>query len=519
LLSDAEGGEKVKAVIGLDMGTTLVKAVVFSTDGSVLGRHEIPLRLVQPAPELAEQDPDEVLAAAVAAVRGAVEKACVKPGELAGVGFSAAMHSILPLDEENRPLSRAFTWADNRSAREAEELRRSGEGQEIYRRTGTPVHPMSPLTKLLWMKNANPELWNRAKRFVSLKEYVFFHLTGTFAADHSMASATGLFNLHRKDWDEEILRRLGVKREQLAKPVSVTSVYPLLPAWAEKMGLRPGLPLVTGASDGALANVGTGAVDPGIYAVTIGTSGAVRTVVDKPLTDPQGRTFCYVLDDSHYITGGPMNNGGILLDWFRKEWQKSKQEQLEEMLAEVADVPPGSEGLLCLPYWAGERAPLWNADARGVWFGLGLHHHRKHLLRSLLEGISFSVFSIYRVLREQSGPAKEIRASGGFVRSPEWRQILADVTGCPLAVPESPEASAMGAAMMALTALGEWGDWKEGKSWIRLPDRHEPDEGHHQTYRALYTIFDRLTHQLNQEFHAIAAFQRNQSDRMEENGS
>jgi len=266
------------------------------------------------------------------------------------------------------------------------------------------------------------------------------------------------------------------------------------------MHLDPATPFVVGACDGVLANLGVGAIERGQMAVTIGTSSAVRTVVSQPRTDPQARTFCYALTEQHWVVGGASNNGGILLRWLRDNFCQPEVEQAKQagldayqvMLAAADKIAPGSEGLICLPYLSGERAPHWNGQARGIFFGLGLHHQRSHLIRSTLEGILFAVYSIRLALQDLTGTAQAIRASGGFARSSIWLQLMADLCGDEVQVPQVTEASGFGAAVLAMYATGAIDRLEDVQSLVRIRDRYQPDATKTEIYHQLYPLFDRL---------------------------
>ncbi|AEV19538.1 Gluconate kinase [Geobacillus thermoleovorans CCB_US3_UF5] len=506
-----------RVVIGVDIGTTSTKAVVFGEQGRVLASHAIDYPIIQPHPGFAEQDPEELFAAVIQVVGAVTVRYGIRPKQVKAMGLSAAMHSIMALDGSGRPLTRLIIWADNRSVVQAERLLKEHHGLDIYRRTGTPIHPMSPLPKLLWLKEKQPDVFRQARWFVSVKDYVLYRLYGDYIADHSLASATGLFRLDTLDWDEGVLSFLGISREQLPRLVPAIHILQgMKKEWADKMGVSADVPVVIGASDGVLANVGVGAVLPGEAAITIGTSGAVRTIATKPTTDEKGRTFCYALTPGYWVVGGPTNNGGILLRWLRDEFGAQEREVAKklgmdpyDLLTKYAErVPPGSEGLVFLPFLSGERAPYWNANARGTFFGLGLHHRREHLIRAVMEGVCFSILSVALAIRDATGPMSEIRVSGGFAKSPFWRQMLADMLGKPLIVPQTHEASALGAAAVALHALGELPSLEMVKPWIGTMARHEPNEAHTLIYAELFDLYARLYERLKEEFDVIAAFQR-----------
>ncbi|RKD22942.1 gluconate kinase [Ammoniphilus oxalaticus] len=493
-------------VIGLDIGTTNTKAVVFDTEGNVIAQHQQQYTLTIPRPDYAEQNPRMLLNAAVHAIQQVVRES--KQSNFIGVGISAAMHSLLLIDEQHRPLTEVITWADNRSAEQATLIRQQF-GLHLYERTGTPIHPMAPVSKLLWYKQNQPALFKRTAKFVSFKDYMLFQWFGRYVTDYSIASASGLFNLKSLDWDAKILDWLGIRKEQL--PIAVPTTYPLRglnPHWARQLGLHPDTPFIIGASDGCLANLGIGAIEPDELAITIGTSGAIRAVVGQPLIDPKMRSFCYALTDKHWVIGGPTNNGGLVLQWFRD--QLATGVSLEQLTREAASVPPGSDGLLCLPYLTGERAPIWNADARGTFFGVMLHHQRAHFTRAIMEGVIFCLYRIGQALQELTGDFHTLRASGGFAQSPLWCQILADVFGIEVNVPESHQSSSWGAAILVLLAMGKIERIDAFRDRLGEKQRYLPNQNRHQTYQQLHPLFEELSAALTGPFGKIAAMQREQ---------
>jgi gluconokinase len=501
-------------VIGVDIGTTSTKAVVFDFYGNVLGLGTTGYPLIQPQPGWVEQDPDEIVQAVVNSVRTAVDTAGISPSDVTAVGFSAAMHALIAVDADGNPLTRAWIWADNRGAEQAEQLRTLSFGRECYRRSGTPVHPMSPLVKLLWMKERDPDLFQRASKFVSIKEYIWFRMFGQWAVDASLASATGLYNLSSRDWDPDILQFIGITSERLSPVVPPTEVFTGLQRdCAQRMGLSPDTPFVIGASDGVLANVGVGAIQPGQLAVTVGTSGAVRTAAFSPATDENARTFCYALTNDRWVIGGATNSGGDILRWLSESAFKGASDSaplsVDRLMSLAESAPPGADGLLFLPFLTGERAPYWDPDARGAWVGLRLHHQTAHLARAALEGVTFTLRAITNAVRDVSGTqAETIRASGGFVRSPFWLQLTADILNATVEVPENKEASAMGAAVLALTAIREMDDLSGVNEWIRITRRMYPDPERVRLYHQWFPLFEETYRRLRPSFQTLSQWQR-----------
>ncbi|OAS13562.1 gluconokinase [Paenibacillus oryzisoli] len=503
-------------IIAADIGTTSTKTLVINRDGQVLASHSIEYPLFTPAADRAEQDPDQIFDAVVHGIGAVVRKQDISPEQVLCVSFSSAMHSLIAVDEANKPLTQCITWADNRAAKYAEDLKQNGLGQQIYARTGTPIHPMSPLLKLKWFGEHEPALVQKTHKFIGIKEYVFAKLFGQYVIDHSLASATGLFNLEQLDWDEGALDYAGVTPKQLSTLVPTTHrVQGMSAAYAALMGLSAETPFIVGASDGVLANLGVGAFEPGVVAVTIGTSGAVRSVVNKPQTDPEGKLFCYALTENFWVVGGPINNGGIVFRWVRDQIATAEAEEARRMgmdpydhlTALAAEVGAGSDGLLFLPLLSGERAPYWNANARGVYFGLSLSHQKKHMIRAALEGVMFSIQAVATSLERMMGPATVIRASGGFARSEFWRQMMTDMLGTAVTVPDSIEGSGIGAALLGLLAMGEIDDLSHAHKWIGVGKAHEVNENDYRVYQQLTSIYTSVYHQLKDQFDAITAFQ------------
>ncbi|CDQ38182.1 MULTISPECIES: gluconokinase [Virgibacillus] len=503
--------------LGVDIGTTSTKAVLFNKQGEVITNHTINYPLHTPNPLVAEQDPDEIFNAVSTCIRETVRNSEINPGHLQFVSFSSAMHSFIAVDKEGKLLTNSITWADTRSATHAEQIKQSEYGHLIYRRTGTPIHPMSPLSKLVWLKDEKPELFNQAAKFISIKEYVFYRLFGKYVVDHSIASATGLLNLEKLDWDTEALEVAGITSKQLSTLVPTTEAFSGLDEeLSNYMGIHSTTKFIIGASDGVLSNLGVNAIEPGVIAVTIGTSGAIRTVSDKPRTDPKGRIFCYALTEDHWVIGGPVNNGGMILRWLRDEFAAAEVETAKrlgidpyDVLTKIASgVNPGSDGLIFHPYMTGERAPLWNANARASFFGLSIHHEKQHMIRAVLEGVIYNLYTVLLALEELTGEPKRIQATGGFARSEMWRQLMADIFDKPVVVPESYESSCLGAVVLGMYGTGEISDFRIVSEMIGHTHTHHPNDDTTTIYRELLPIFIRLSRILDDEYKSIADFQR-----------
>jgi gluconokinase len=486
-------------VIGVDIGTSNTKAIAFSTEGDVLGSADISYTARSDQPGWHELDPHELFAAVIAVLKELSQKVSFAEG-LRGISFSCAMHSLIAVDSEGRPMTPAMTWADLRSQAYATVLKGTEAGKRIYRQTGTPIYAMSPLCKLLWLKEHRPAIFRSAVRFIGIKEFIWHRLFGQYMIDHSIASATGLFDIYSFDWYPESLELAGITGDRLSRPVSSThSESSLLPEFERLLGTRHGLPFVIGGSDGCLANLGSQAVRPGETALTIGTSGAVRMTTPRPAHDPKERIFNYILTRDLYISGGATNNGGGVVQWYMEHFLGRGATGIKDLGAfveEAVTVAPGSEGLIFLPYLQGERAPIWDAEAKGVFFGIRSGHEQRHFMRAVLEGISFSLFQVGSSLEETIGPITCIYASGGFIRSKPWLQMVADIFNKKVCVTGAADASAAGAAIMGMFALKMIGGLDEAGKMIRVVDNYIPDAERHRIYQRRFSVFTSLYERL-----------------------
>jgi Sugar (pentulose and hexulose) kinases len=492
-------------IIGVDIGTSGTKTIAFREEGEVVADYHVGYPILSPQPGYFEQSPETLYSAVIEAISATVRLVGSRFGQakLSGIGFSSAMHGLIAMDRQHQPMTPCIIWADTRSEIFASNLKNSAKGFEVYSKTGTPVHPMSPLCKLGWMRAHLPAVFNKAYKFISIKEYIFYKLFGRYMVDESIASATGLFDIHALGWYRPALDLVGISEEQLSEPVPITQVISGIDeASARAMGIPRDTPFVIGGSDGCMANLGSHAITPGDAAVTIGTSGAVRMTSDVPITDKKARTFSYVLTQNTFVLGGAVNSGGVVLQWYKDNFGIAGNLDADPygvLAEEAASIAAGAEGLLFLPYLAGERAPHWNAAAKGLFFGVQMHHKRSHFTRAVFEGVIYGLYSVGKVLEEIAGPIRMIHASGGFARAPLWVQLLADVFNKEVVVHDHVEGAAMGAYMTALKALGKlvgFGEFNDNSAKkIYLPDattRH--------IYMENFNRFERLYEKVKDEF-------------------
>ncbi|RFS15428.1 gluconokinase [Emticicia sp. C21] len=472
--------------VGIDVGTTTTKAVAFDKNGNVLSQFSSGYGMTHPHPNWSEQNPEEIYAAFQKSL-GVIVPPSVAAKSI--VSFSSAMHGLIAIDADGKPLTNLILWADNRATELANRLKPTDLGQELYHRTGIPIHPFSVFSKILWLKENEPEIFSKTYKFIGIKEYLWFRLFGEYTIDYSLASGSGLFNFRESTWDTLVLETLGISEEQLPRLVSTTHI--------QKNDTNSNLPLVNyviGAGDGPLANLGSGAMKPGQMAFTMGTSGAVRMCVTQPYTDPKMRTFNFFLFENQYIIGGATNNGGIVLQWLEEQILNSKN-PISKLIEEAQKLEIGSENLLFLPYILGERAPVWNAEARGVFFGLSITHTQAHIVRAVMEGLILNMYSIGKILMEQQ-QIHEICASGGFAKSDFWLQLVADIFQKKVVICETVEGSAWGAALVAMKAL----NMQEAVNTVTKGKEFLPNTAVAERYTQLHQKFERLYDKLKDEF-------------------
>ncbi|MFV8342854.1 gluconokinase [Flavobacterium sp. XS2P39] len=467
--------------IGIDIGTTATKAVCFDVTGKVIREFSQSYPMYHPQADWSVQKPNEIVAAVLKCIQQITKD--IQPEF---ISFSSAMQSIIAIDNTGKPLTEALIWADNRAYSLAEKLKNSKQGNNFYQKTGIPIHTFSPMTKIAWLKKHDATNFSKTFKFISIKEYVWHHLTGEYVIDSSMASGTGLMNIHTLQWESEILDYLEIQENQLS--IIVDPMH-------QSKGVSDGFDYILGGGDGALANLATGAMEAGRMALSIGTSGAVRLPSDKPFIDPQMRTQCYHLMENQYLKLGAVNNGAIVLQWLKESILRTDK-SFEELFDQATMIPAGSEGLLFVPYLLGERAPIWDASAQGTLLGIRIIHTQAHLIRATLEGILFGLLSITEILLPDFEKRHEttIMASGGFGKSDLWLQMVADIFQMKVIVAETIEASAWGAVLIGFKATGICvpKESKIGKIFLPNKDSKEIYEQNFEKFKRIHPLLQAL---------------------------
>lgn len=492
-------------VIGVDIGTSGTKAIALSDEGEQLYSSTVAYSPVDGLDSgWHELDPLILLNAVISTTSDVIQH-CDKM-ELAGIGFSTAMHGLMCIGKDEKPLTNIITWADQRSIEQAERLLTAGHATDFHRISGTPVHAMSPLCKILWLKENDAQTFESTSVFVGVKEFILHSITGEFLIDESLASATGLFDIHQQKWSDTILSYTGISETSLPKVEPIDKSLNILPSMLPKLGLKKTVPIIIGSSDGCLANIGSNCIDEGSLAITIGTSGAARTIIKKENFRYNPFTFAYLLNDEQIVVGGPVNNGGILLKWYAEAFLNktiSTATDFEWFIDEAMKSEPGCDGLIFLPYLYGERAPVWDAKARGAFIGIHSGHKQEDFMRAIIEGICYPLKQVVSSLEQGGATITKVCASGGFTRSPEWVQTLSNILNKTIIVQQEVDASALGAAIVTLKKIGKIQSYQEIFHGDKVIATYQPEQEISERYSKYAEVFNILYPLLKQSFHKM----------------
>jgi gluconokinase len=482
-------------IVSVDIGTSSAKGILCGLDGTVVAEERVPYACYYPEPGWVELDADQVLAGVVELVSRLTQRAGVAASRVEAIVFGGIWHSLLPIDADGRPLSRALTWADQRSAKQNAELRARLDNEDVRARTGCALHPMYFLSKILWFKTAAPEVYARTARFVSIKEYILSRLYGTRVVDRSIASGTGVWNIATGDWDHDLLAAAGVGEARFSECVEPTSmVAGLGRSWASAMGLSAGAPAVVGAADGALAHLGAVGFAENRMSLSAGTSIALRLSRPEPCTERGSEAWCYYLADGRWLRGGVAHDGGNTLRWFADtilHASPGDEAVFDRMNALAREATAGALGLCFFPLFGGERCPHYRPEARGGIVGLSFNHGEAELTRALFEGLAFCIRSLYLMLAGEARPG--VVVTGGILQSPVWLEIVADCLGKPLWLPAVNESAAWGGVVLGLKAIGAYPDLASASaSLVGVAGAVEPTPAREAAYQTIMSAYDRL---------------------------
>ena len=502
-------------IITIEIGTGAIRVAAFDLKGAIVGSSKGAYPTFHARPDFSEQDPEQIFITMLYILKNFLNEIIhPKNYKVACICFSSAMHSVLPIDKNGVPLGNAIVWSDNRAKKEADELKASDLGKSLYKATGTPIHPMSPLNKITWIKNNEAERFLRAEKFLAIKTYILQQLTGEYIIDYSVASATGMLNIHSLKWEADALQPAGITKERLPDLVPVFySPKKLKTEFQTSLGLDEKVKLIVGSSDGCMATLGAGVWGDGKATVTLEESGAVRVTGKQVLQDEKQRLFNYLITEGNYVSGGPTNNAGSVFEWYAKQFGDFKnafdlEDCMVNLMNDASKVPVGAEGLIFLPYLQGERAPIWNANAKGVYFGLNINHSHHHMVRATIEGILYAIYNIGKTLQEHRD-IKSLSANGTYASYPFWTQMMADIFNKPVHIKQGSgsDSVAVGSFLLSATEIGIYKNLDEAAQTVKLPDSFVPNKQHHHMHMKHFAIFERLSEKLFDEFEAIAELQ------------
>jgi len=472
-------------LLSIDIGTTHTKAILYQQGIGIIGQETESYATYYPRPGFVEQDPDEIFAAVLKATRRLMNNSLVPPHTITAIVFDGILQSLLPVDREGNALCRATTWADTRSIAQNERLKARLDTEEVKQRTGCTLHPMYFLSRLAWIREETPDVFKHAARFISIKEYIIDRLFGAHQVDHSIASGTGIWNMRTMDWDYDLLSEIDLTPDRFSESVEPTSIIPggLRREYASRLGLLEGTPGVIGASDGALSHLGSVGLATERMSLTVGTGAALRRRMLSPRVIPGSEAWCYYLADGNWLLGGVLHNAGNVLHWFADNLMppaKVEDEAFIQMNQLAAETSAGADGLFFIPLLSGERCPHYRPNAKGVIFGLTFSHCRSHLVRALMEGLAYNLYSVYQMLAPDSEP--ELVVTGGILKSPVWLKIVANFFGKTLWLPRIQEVAAWGGVILGLRAM----------NLVDVAGKQDPDMENQKFYRDLIAKYDRL---------------------------
>ena len=478
---------KKQYLIGIDIGTSGTKSVLFDTEGHVVASALREYPMSQPQNGWAETDPLlwwEAVKSTLSEITASAD------GEILALGLSGQMHSLVLLDGENRVLRPAILWCDQRTAEECREIEESVGHDRLVAITANPALPGFTASKILWVQKHEPEIYEKCRHILLAKDYIRLMLTGEYATEVSDASGMQLLDVPNRKWSEEICEKLNVDPSMLAKLYESPEVTGYVTKEASReTGLPVGIPVAGGAGDNAAAAIGTGVSSPGKAFTTIGTSGVVFAPTDSPVIDKAGRihTFCAAVPGTWHVMG-VTQAAGLSLNWLRRTVLPGvSYKTIDE---EAGKLPIGADRLIYLPYLMGERTPILDSDARGVFFGLSAMHTPYHLARAVIEGVSYSLYSCLELLSEVGITPAEMALCGGGGKSPLWHKMIADLYGIPVHTMQSDEGAALGVAILAGVAAGVYPSVEEGCA--RVVRRNAPvipDEAAHERYLGVYRVY------------------------------
>lgn len=506
----------MKYLIGIDIGTSATKTVLFDEKCNVMASASKEYPLFQPHNGWAEQEPEDWYDAVITTLGQVVSKSGVSSEDIAGIGLSGQMHGLVMLDEDNAVIRPAIIWCDQRTAKECEEITKRVGAERLIEISANPALTGFTASKILWVRSNEPENYKRCRHILLPKDYIRFKLTGEYATDVSDASGMQLLDVPKRCWSDEILNKLDIDRSMLGRVYESPEVTGYITKETAKLtGLSCKTAVVAGAGDNAAAAIGTGIVKDGKAFTTIGTSGVVYAHTSTPSIDKKGRvhTFCCAVPGCWHIMG-VTQAAGLSLKWFKDNFCQDYVAEAKEQSRDVYDiinekienVPLGSNRLIYLPYLMGERTPHLDSECRGVFFGLSGIHTKPDLLRAVMEGVSFSLTDCKEILEETGANINEMMVCGGGGKSRVWRSMLADMYNCGVKTIVSEEGPALGVAILAGVGTGVFESVEAAcEKFIQEKEASVPNIENHKKYRNIHKLYQKLYTSLKDDFKTLGS--------------
>lgn len=484
-------------LLGIDIGTSSCKVTAFSQNGQVVASKTVSYPTYYPAKSYAEQESADWWQAVCHGIQGLLEVG-LNSKEIAGIGVAGQSWTCLPVNRDGEPLRRAMIWLDRRSDPQVTKLKARVEEDILIQLSGNPVDPAYITPKILWLQENEPEIYRQTYKFLQSNSYIVFKLTGEFTQEYSQGYGYHFFDITHGKWNEQLANELRISLDLIPSFCYCHEVVGLLTNQAAaETGLRPGIPVVAGGLDAACSSLGAGVIYPGQTQEQGGQAGGMSIAMEKARIHPKLILGYHVLPDCWLLQGGTVGGSGTL-KWFMEQCchleaslaAKTGKSVFAIMDEEAAEIPPGSAGLIFLPYMFGERSPLWNSKARGVFFGLSYEKTRAHMIRALMEGVGFSLWHNLKTAEEIGVQAKELHSVGGASHSSVWTQIKADITGKVVKVPNSDQATTLGAAILAGVGTGVYRDFSEAVAQtVKMKKHYQPDPERHEKYQRCYNLY------------------------------
>ncbi|HHY45784.1 MAG TPA: FGGY-family carbohydrate kinase [Firmicutes bacterium] len=506
-----------KYLVGCDIGTGGTKAVVMSSDGEVLGNHFVEYPLITPRPGWAEHDPEWYWNAVAETIRVAIQRSRVSNRDIVGVSLSALSPACILVDKDLKPLQNAHIWMDRRATAECKWLKENIGDDRVFELSGNPIDPYYATAKLMWEKNNRPELYSRSYKMLTAKDYPMMKLTGQPVTDYSNASLIGIaFDIRKRRWDEDLIEEIGLDVEKFPEVHPCDEVIgEVTPEAAAATGLAPGTPVVAGTVDCNAAWVSNGITEEGDNSLVMGTAGVWGVVHDEPVFTRNMITIIHTAESRRkYTTLAALVSCGALIRYFRDTYGQLEVETgkkldispYDVMNLEAEKVPPGSDGLIILPYFMGERTPIWDPLARGVVFGLSLAHGRGHLIRAMMEAVGYGIRHNMELVRERNIKINSPTFLGeGGAQSRLWRHIICDILNVKGAYMAGGAGAPVGNAICAGVGVGVFKDYSVAKEFVKVTEVIEPDPEKHEYYTRLYRIYRDLYPALRRHFEDLAS--------------